>query len=201
VIHLDSALAGFAGTDTNSIPNGIGKDFPIPDFARTGSFDDDLGDLVDPIIGDDQLNFCFREQIDVQFRVPIFSLLSFLQPETDCFGDRHSLDPQLSQGIFQVQNRTRPQDTFYLSHVCTALSFVSIDNDMSDRHIAISPDEPAPDSETFGRVDFCNGRVISKRYFINLNRQDGHVIITAAFVELSDQLGQSVFSGPLLQKE
>jgi hypothetical protein len=95
-------LSGFFGADADGIFDGADEDFAVTDFAGFGGFNDGVDGFGSAVVGDDDFDFDFGEEIDGIFAAAIDFGVAFLAAEAFDFGDRHAFNAEAGEGVFDV---------------------------------------------------------------------------------------------------
>jgi hypothetical protein len=93
-------VAFLFGANANGIVNGHDEDFAIADLAGFGRFDNGSGGRLDPVIGKDDFEFDFWQEIHGVFTAAVDFGVAFLPPESLHLSDRHSFNADFTERIF-----------------------------------------------------------------------------------------------------
>src|SRR5688500_10309280 len=118
-VALEGRLIALARPDPDGGLHGRHEDLAVADVARLGGGRDDLGHLVDELVGDDDLHLDLREEIDRVLTAAIELGVALLAPETAHLGHRHADDADTGQGFLDVVELERLDDGFDLLHGLT----------------------------------------------------------------------------------
>ena len=84
-----------AGSDSNRLLDGENKDFSVSNFLGLGGFRNCIDYLVAQIIGNDDLDHDFRQEIDGVFAAAVNFSMSLLPSKALCLQDGHSFHSNL----------------------------------------------------------------------------------------------------------
>ena len=93
------------------------ENLAVTDFTGLGGPNHFADRFFDHIIGQNNLDLHFGEEIDRILAAAIDLGVAFLPSESFDFGDRHSLDTKLGQSFFNLLEFERLNDRFQLFHL------------------------------------------------------------------------------------
>src|SRR5262245_51157175 len=109
---LNSLFASFSRADPYGILDREHEDFSIPNSTSLGRRDNRFDDGVRHLVGGDDLNLDFGEEIDHILRSPIELGMPLLSAKSLDFRYRHPLDADLAQPITDLIKLERLNDGF-----------------------------------------------------------------------------------------
>ena len=114
------ALERFGSALSGSNPNHFvqirHEDLSIADLSRSRGANERFNHVLGFVVADHDFDFHFGQEFDGVFRASVMFLLTFLASKPADFGDRHSLDANLRQCIFDFFEFEMSNDSFNLFH-------------------------------------------------------------------------------------
>ena len=99
-VGSDGLFALFLGANADGFVDGGDEDLAIADLAGLGGTDDGADSGIDAVVGDDHLDFDLGQEIDRVFAAAINFSVALLAAKPFDFTDRHSLNPDIAEGVF-----------------------------------------------------------------------------------------------------
>src|SRR5688572_26255607 len=99
-VGSDGLFALFLGANADGFVDGRDEDFAIADLPGLGRADDRTNGSVDAVIGDHHFDFDLRQEIDRVFAAAIDFSVALLAAKPFDFTDRHPLDADVAEGVF-----------------------------------------------------------------------------------------------------
>src|SRR3989338_3357252 len=112
----DRALVALARADPDGRVHRMHEDLAVADVARLGRARDHLGDLVDEVIRDDDLDLDLREEVDRVLAAAVELGVSLLSAEAAHLRHRHADDADAREGLLDVVELERLDDRLDLLH-------------------------------------------------------------------------------------
>jgi hypothetical protein len=100
LIGSEGFIAFLFSSDPNGIINGRHKDFAIADFSGLGRFDDRNRGRIHAVIGEDDLEFDFGQEVHGVFTAAVDFGVAFLTTKAFDFGYRHAFNADFTERIF-----------------------------------------------------------------------------------------------------
>src|SRR5579863_9359136 len=121
----------------------------VADLSGSGRSHDNVENFLQPRRWDNQLKLHFRQQIDVVFLAPVNLLVAFLPAVAANLADRHSIDANVCERLFQFLQLVWLHDRFYLFHLSLRRFFSSC-----SQFLCIVPDRSAGDRTICAKTSF-----------------------------------------------
>src|SRR5262245_34992002 len=99
------------GADVVALLDGKDEHAAVANLTRPRRRHDRLDDVVDDVVGHDDLDLDLRQQADAVFLPAIHRGVSLLTPVTPHVGDRHPGDAELLERLANVVHLVRAHDT------------------------------------------------------------------------------------------
>ena len=115
-VDCDSRGASFAGADADGFFDIRKENFSVSDLASVGAFDDGLCNDFCLLVIDDDFDFNLWKEIDGVFGTPVDFGMALLTSEAFDFGNSHSLDSDLCEGLFDFFKLEWFNDSFDFFH-------------------------------------------------------------------------------------
>lgn len=93
---LEGFDAAFAGADAEDFVDLVDEDFAVADFACFGGVEEGLEDGGEEVVGDDDFEFGFWDEVDGVFAASIDFGVAALASEAFYFGDGHAVDADVA---------------------------------------------------------------------------------------------------------
>src|SRR5580704_3612515 len=113
---LKRGSAAFPVADADGFIDCRDEDFAVPNLPRSGCGDDDLHGLFQQFVRDHGFDLDFWQKVHRIFASPVKLRMALLAAVTACLKDRHALDTDGQESIFDCVKLRRLNDSFYLLH-------------------------------------------------------------------------------------
>src|SRR5262245_8376781 len=117
--RLHGLLARLARADPNGLVDRQHEHLTVADGSRLGGADDRRADLVDEVVGDDDLDLDLGQEVDGVLRAAIQLGVALLAPEAPHLGDGHPDDADLGERLLHVVELEGLDDRLDLLHGVT----------------------------------------------------------------------------------
>src|SRR5207247_593410 len=121
-LNLNCERSFLFGANANSFFDARDEDFAVTDLSSPSALDDHVHGLFDLLVGNDQLDFDFRQEIHRVLTATVNLGVSFLASEAFDFAHRHPLDPNFPERVFDLLQFEWFYDRFDFFHLVFGLT-------------------------------------------------------------------------------
>ncbi len=113
---LEGGFAVFVVADSDGFVDAGDEDFAVADFAGAGCADDGGDGFVFEVVGDDDFDFDFGQEVDGVFASAVELGVALLAAVAASFEDGHAFDACFEEGVFDGVQFGGLEDGFDLLH-------------------------------------------------------------------------------------